>query len=76
MPPPREGPGGWSDRPPVPRLASVIVTGLDRIEHARRCLTALSRHTRMPWELIVVGGEADDGMADYLLLACRSGSCG
>ena len=43
-----------------PRLCSVIVPCLGRFAAARRCLAAILRHSRHPWELIAVtrGGRA------------------
>ena len=39
---------------PPPGLASIVVTGRNQLEFTRQCLAALVRHTRSPWELIVV----------------------
>ena len=47
-------------------LASVIVPCFNQLEFTRHCLTALFRHTRAPWELIVVDNGSTDGTADYL----------
>lgn len=44
----------------------MIVPCFDQIEHTRRCVAALSRHTRSPWELIVVDNGSIDGTAEYL----------
>ena len=35
-------------------LASIVVACLDRPAATRRCLAALLRHSRTPWELIAV----------------------
>ena len=46
---------------PTGPLASVVVACLDRPAATRRCVAALLRHTRTPWELIAVarpGGES------------------
>jgi GT2 family glycosyltransferase len=47
-------------------LASVIVPCFSQLEFTRHCLTALFRHTRAPWELIVVDNGSTDGTAMYL----------
>lgn len=53
--------------PPAPRMASVIIPRPGRLEQTSCCLAALARHTRMPWELILVAdGPPADGMAEYL----------
>jgi GT2 family glycosyltransferase len=50
----------------APGLASVIVPCFNQLEHTRRCIAALSRHTRPPWELVVVDNGSADGTAEYL----------
>ncbi len=50
---------------PVP-LASVIVPCFNQLEFTRHCVVALARHTRAPWELIVIDNGSTDGTADYL----------
>ncbi len=47
-------------------LASVIVPCFNQLEYTRHCLTALMRHTRLPWELIVVDNGSTDGTPSYL----------
>ena len=47
-------------------LASVIVPCFNQLEFTRRCVTALVRYTRLPWELIVVDNGSTDGTAIYL----------
>jgi glycosyltransferase involved in cell wall biosynthesis len=49
-----------------PGLASVIVPCLHPLEFTRRCVVALARHTRSPWELIAVDNGSGDGTAGYL----------
>jgi glycosyltransferase involved in cell wall biosynthesis len=41
-------------------LASIVIPRCDPLEVTRRCITALRRHTRQRWELIVV----DDGSSE------------
>ena len=50
----------------VPGLASIIVPCFNQLEFTRHCLQALIRHTRQPWELIVVDNGSTDGTAAYL----------
>jgi GT2 family glycosyltransferase len=38
----------------------------NQLEFTRHCITALVRHTRRPWELIVVDYASTDGTAVYL----------
>jgi glycosyltransferase involved in cell wall biosynthesis len=47
-------------------FASVIVPCWNQLEFTRQCITALVRHTRRPWELIVVANGSSDGTAIYL----------
>jgi glycosyltransferase involved in cell wall biosynthesis/predicted O-methyltransferase YrrM len=49
-----------------PALASVVVLCRHRLESLRRCLAALARHTRRPWELIAVDDGGDAATAAYL----------
>ncbi len=46
------------------RLASVVVDCTGSLPRARRCIDALLRHTRRPWELIAVVNEG--GVAVYI----------
>ena len=47
-------------------LASIIVPCFNQLEFTRHCLRALSRHTRPPWELIVIDNGSRDGTGAYL----------
>jgi GT2 family glycosyltransferase len=47
-------------------LASVIVPCFNERAFTRLCLAALVRHTRPPWELVVVDNGSTDGTAAYL----------
>jgi GT2 family glycosyltransferase len=47
-------------------LASVVIPCFNQLEFTRQCLAALVRHTRPPWELVVVDNGSTDGTADYL----------
>jgi glycosyltransferase involved in cell wall biosynthesis len=49
-----------------PALASIIVPCFNQVEFTRLCFQALFRHTRSPWELIVVNNGSTDGTGDYL----------
>jgi GT2 family glycosyltransferase len=57
-------------------LASVIVPGLQPFELTRRCVTALARYTRAPWELVAVDDGSTDGTADYLAGVADAASFG
>ena len=46
---------------PLSALASVIVPCFNQVEFTQLCLQALFRHTRPPWELIVVDNGSTDG---------------
>ncbi len=48
------------------RLASIIIPCWNQLDFTRLCLTALVRHTRPPWELIVIDNGSTDGTAAYL----------
>ena len=47
-------------------LTSIIVPCCNQVEFTRLCVQALFRHTRPPWELIVVDNGSTDGTGDYL----------
>ena len=49
-----------------PSLVSVILPCFDQLDFMRRCVAALARHTRPPWELVVVDNGSTDGTAAYL----------
>lgn len=51
---------------PSPRPASVIVPCRGQLPFTRFCLAALARHTRSPWELVVVDDGSEDGTPEYL----------
>jgi O-antigen biosynthesis protein len=50
----------------VKQLASIIIPCWNQLEFTRHCIAALMRHTREPWELIVVNNGSTDGTKDYL----------
>ncbi len=47
-------------------VASIIIPCWNQLEFTRLCIAALVRHTRPPWELIVVDNGSSDGTAAYL----------
>ena len=47
-------------------LASIIIPCFNQLAYTRMCVAALTRHTKPPWELVVVDNGSDDGTADYL----------
>ncbi len=47
-------------------LASIIIPCWNQLEFTRLCVRAVMRHTRSPWELIVVNNGSTDGTGDYL----------
>ncbi len=47
-------------------LASIIIPCWNQLEFTRLCLPALVRHTRPPWELIVIDNGSTDGTGIYL----------
>ncbi|HZW31353.1 MAG TPA: glycosyltransferase, partial [Isosphaeraceae bacterium] len=59
--------GGQTVEPNLhPGLASIIVPCFNQREFTQLCLRALFRHSRPPWELIVVDNGSTDGTANYL----------
>ena len=50
----------------VSSLTSIIIPCWNQLEFTRQCVCALLRHTRSPWELIVVNNGSTDGTGDYL----------
>ncbi len=49
-----------------PALASIVVPCFNQVEFTQRCVQALFRHSRRPWELIVVDNGLTDGTGHYL----------
>jgi GT2 family glycosyltransferase len=47
-------------------IASIIVPCFNQLAFTRHCLRSLFRHTRPPWELIVVDNGSTDGTSAYL----------
>jgi glycosyltransferase involved in cell wall biosynthesis len=47
-------------------FASMIIPCWNQLEFTRKCIAALMRRTRPPWELIVVNNGSTDGTGDYL----------
>ena len=48
------------------RLASIIIPCWNQLEFTRLCLAALVRHTRPPWELLVIDNGSTDETGSYL----------
>jgi GT2 family glycosyltransferase len=49
-----------------PGLASIIVPCCGQLGFTRLCFASLVRHTRKPWELVVIDNGSTDGSAAYL----------
>jgi glycosyltransferase involved in cell wall biosynthesis len=49
----------------VPGLSSIIVPCFDQCDFTRLCIQALLRHTRPPWELILVNNGSSDETGAY-----------
>ncbi len=47
-------------------VTSIIIPCFNQLEFTRHCLRALFRHTRPPWELIVIDNGSTDGTGVYL----------
>src|SRR5262249_6299433 len=53
--------------PPVgDELASLVILGCNQLGYTRQCLDSVLRHTRAPYELLLVDNGSTDGTADYL----------
>src|ERR1700677_1243433 len=50
----------------IRNLTSIIVPCWNQAEFTQQCLSALRRHTREPWELIVIDNGSTDATATYL----------
>ena len=46
-------------------LASIVIPCWNQLEFTRHCIAALMRHTRAPWELVVINNGSTDGTKDY-----------
>jgi glycosyltransferase involved in cell wall biosynthesis len=53
-------------RPQADELASIIVLCCDQLDYTRLCLESVLRHTRSPFELLLVDNGSTDGTRDYL----------
>jgi GT2 family glycosyltransferase len=53
-------------KPGSDRLATIVVPCFGQLEHTRRCVEALARHTRTPWELVAVDNGSTDGTPGFL----------
>jgi hypothetical protein len=47
-------------------MGSIIVPWRSQLEFTRRCIAALMRCTRSPWELIAINNGSTDGTSDHL----------
>jgi GT2 family glycosyltransferase/tetratricopeptide (TPR) repeat protein len=55
------------DAPPVgDELASLIILCCNEVDYTRRCLDSVLKHTRTPYELILVNNGSTDGTAVFL----------
>jgi len=65
----------FADAPPVgDELASIIILCCNQLEFTRICLESVLRHTRPPYELVLVDNASNDGTAVYLdEVAARTG---
>jgi len=50
----------------TPGLTSIIIPCWNQLEFTRRCIASLKRHTRAPWELLVINNGSTDGTKEYL----------
>src|SRR5207249_4308600 len=49
-------------------LASIIILCCNEVDYTRQCLESVLRHTRTPYELILLDNGSTDGTAEYLQL--------
>ncbi|MGA7501467.1 MAG: glycosyltransferase [Isosphaeraceae bacterium] len=54
------------NKPAHDALASIVMPCWNQLDYTRSCLPALVRHTRPPWELIVIDIGSTDGTGIYL----------
>jgi glycosyltransferase involved in cell wall biosynthesis len=47
-------------------LASIVIPVWNQLEFTRQCISALRRHTRRAFELVVIDNGSSDGTGDYL----------
>jgi GT2 family glycosyltransferase/Flp pilus assembly protein TadD len=53
--------------PPVgDELASILILCCNELDYTRRCLQSVLRHTRQPYELVLVNNGSTDGTAEFL----------
>ncbi|HKI33740.1 MAG TPA: glycosyltransferase [Gemmataceae bacterium] len=58
-------------RPAADALASIIILCCDELDCTRLCLESVLRHSRSPYELIVVDNGSTDGTPEYLAALAR-----
>lgn len=51
--------------PPAP-LVTIVVLAYNQLDYTRLCLDSLRRHTRLPYELLVVDNASQDGTPEFL----------
>jgi GT2 family glycosyltransferase len=59
-------PEPWFDAAAPAATASVIVLCCNELEYTKRCLDSVLRHTRRPYELVLVDNGSTDGTSAYL----------
>ncbi len=52
-------------RPVGDELASIIVPCFNQLEYTRQCLESVLRHTRPPYEVVLIDNGSEDGTAAY-----------
>lgn len=53
--------------PWTPPRVSIVVLAYNEADFTRQCLASVRRHTRVPYELIVIDNASTDGTAEYLV---------
>src|SRR5262249_54877915 len=59
---------GWIANTPPPgnEVASIIILCCNQVEYTRLCLESVLRHTRPPYELLLIDNGSTDGTPGYL----------
>ncbi|HHV75686.1 MAG TPA: glycosyltransferase family 2 protein, partial [Thermoanaerobacterium sp.] len=48
------------------KLSSIIIVTHNQLEYTRKCIESIRKHTKLPYELIVIDNASNDETVEYL----------